>query len=57
MSADCYGEKLMMTVTPKIFLIGDLNINEAVYLATSYEVKELNRKTIKCARVFYFGVN
>ncbi|MNE73313.1 hypothetical protein D3C80_1693170 [compost metagenome] len=38
-SADCYGETLMMAVTPKIFLIGGENINEAVYLATNDEVK------------------
>lgn len=56
-SADCYGEKLTMAVTPKIFLIGGENINEAIFLATNDEVKELNEKTIKCAREFYFGID
>lgn len=54
-SADCYGETLVMAVTPKIFLIGGKNLNEAVCLATDDEVKELNAKSIECANEFYIG--
>ena len=54
-SADCYGETLIMAVTPKIFLIGGKELKEAVCLATEDEVKELNEKTMECAREFYFG--
>lgn len=54
-SADCYGETLIMAVTPKIFLIGGKNIKELVCQATDDEVKELNEKSIECARNFYFG--
>lgn len=55
-SADCYGETLIMAVTPKIFLIGARNLKEAVCLATDEEVKKLNEKSIECARELYFGV-
>ncbi|WP_156015535.1 hypothetical protein [Thioalkalivibrio sp. ARh3] len=54
-SADCYGEKLIMAVTPKIFLIGGEDIKEKVRLATDDEAKELNETTIECSREFYFG--
>lgn len=52
-SADCYGESLFMAVTPKIFLIGAKNLKEPICLATPDEVRELNEKSIECAKEFY----
>lgn len=54
-SADCYGETLVMAVTPKIFLFGEKNHKYPVCVATDVEVKELNEKSIECTREFYIG--
>ncbi|WP_049722423.1 hypothetical protein [Gilvimarinus polysaccharolyticus] len=53
-SSDCYGEKLMMAITPKIILIGSKNIKEPVCMVSDEEVRELNEKTMEFSSEFYF---
>ncbi len=53
-SADCYGETLVMAISPKFFIIGGKQIENYLEV-TDEEVIEINDKSKEIAKEFYFG--
>lgn len=56
LSADCYGDALVMAASPRFLLIGGKNHKKTVCKATADETIELNKQTKELAQEFYFGV-